>query len=215
MATLAIEIVSDVVCPWCFIGEHRLAQALARAGIEADVRFTPFLLDPTTPPEGADLRERLRAKYRLDPEVMFDRVERAAAESGLALDFDRVQRSVNTVRAHTLIRLARDRGTQVPLARALFEAYFVEGRDIGAEPVLVEIASRHGFTRDEASALLADAAELDRTRAEAAAQGRRGITGVPFFVLRERYAVSGAQPVDVLVKVLEQVQREPTSPEPA
>jgi predicted DsbA family dithiol-disulfide isomerase len=208
-AALAIEIVSDVVCPWCFIGEHRLAQALARTGIDADVRFSPFLLDPSMPPEGADLRERLRAKYRLDPEVMFDRVERAAAESGLCLDFDRVERSANTVPAHTLLRHARARGTQVALARALFEAYFVEGRDIGAEPVLAEIAGRHGFAPEEVSALLADPTELDRTRAEAAAQGRRGITGVPFFVFRERYAVSGAQPVDALVRVLEQVQREP------
>ncbi|GAB4213508.1 MAG: DsbA family protein [Sandaracinaceae bacterium] len=208
-APLAIEVVSDVVCPWCFIGEHRLAQALVRVGIAADVRFTPFLLDPTTPPEGADLRERLRAKYQLEPEVMFDRVERAAAESGLVLDFDRVERSVDTLRAHTLLRRARARGTQVALARALFEAYFVEGRDVGAEPVLVELASRHGFATDEARALLADPAELERTRAEAAAQGRRGIRGVPYFVFRDRYAVSGAQPVDVLVNVLERVQREP------
>ncbi len=205
---LTIEVVSDVVCPWCFIGEHRLAQALARSGLEAEVRFSPFLLDPTTPEEGADIRQRLRAKYGLDPEVMFERVERAAAESGLELDFDRVERSCNTLKAHTLLRHARDKGTQVALARALFEAYFVEGKNVGEAPVLAAIAARHGFTEDEALALLADEQELARTRSDAASQSRRGVTGVPFFVFQDQYAVSGAQSVEVLMQVLDRVSRE-------
>jgi predicted DsbA family dithiol-disulfide isomerase len=209
MPKLSIEVVSDVVCPWCFIGEHRLAQALERAGVDAEVRFSPFLLDPSTPLEGADLRERLRAKYRLDPEVMFDRVERAAAESGLALDFDVVERSCNTIAAHTLLRHARARGTQVALARDLFEGYFVRGENVGEPSVLAGIAARHGFEPDEALALLSDERELAATRDEAAAQQRRGVTGVPFFVFQGRFAVSGAQPVEVLMQVLERVAREP------
>src|SRR5580658_347341 len=118
---LSIDIVSDVICPWCFIGARRLDQALASLTepITAEVSFHPFLLDPKTPPEGADLRERLRAKYGVDPERMFARVEAAARESGIPLDFSKVRRTPSTVAAHTLLDAAYPKGTQHALAGAL------------------------------------------------------------------------------------------------
>ncbi|AKF11103.1 DsbA family oxidoreductase [Sandaracinus amylolyticus] len=203
MRELSIDVVSDVVCPWCLIGVERLERALESfPDVRADVRFHPFLLDPSTPDEGVDLRERLRAKYGVAPERMFERVESAARESGIPLDFTKVTRSVATPRAHTLLRHAAAKGTQRALKKALLHAYFLEGRDVGSIDELVAIASAHGFEADEARALLRDDAELRRTRDEAAAVASQGISGVPFFVFGERLAFSGAQSVDVMKSVI-------------
>lgn len=199
MRKLSIDVVSDVVCPWCLIGVHRLEQALeALPDVEAEVRFHPFLLDPSTPDEGVDLRERLRAKYGIPAERMFGRVEAAARESGIPLDFTKVTRSVATVRAHTLIRHALARGTQRALKKALLEAYFLEGRDVGDVDVLADIASHHGFDEDEARALVSDDEELRATRQAASRMASQGIDGVPFFILDQRLALSGAQPVETM-----------------
>lgn len=209
MPALAVDIFSDVVCPWCLIGVTRLDEALGSfPGLEARVVYHPFLLDPTTPPEGQDLRERLRAKYRADPERMFERVEQEARASGIPLDFSRVTRSVNTLRAQTLLRHAEGKGTQRALAKALFAAYFLEGKDVGDPDVLAAVASPHGFGVDEALGLVADDAELARTREEAAAAAQEGIGGVPFFVFDGRLAFSGAQPVETFRKVIARALQE-------
>jgi predicted DsbA family dithiol-disulfide isomerase len=197
---LSIDIVSDVICPWCFIGVRRLDQALDSLGksIDATVAFHPFLLDPSIPAGGSDLRERLRAKYGVDPDKMFGRVEAAARETGIPLDFANVRRTPSTIAAHTILGHALEKGTQRALAGSLFSAYFLEGKDIGDPAVLGDIAVTHGFDRDEAIRIATDATELTRTRAEAAASAARGITGVPFFVFGGRVGVNGAQSVDVL-----------------
>jgi len=217
---LSIDLVSDVVCPWCFIGTKNLESALASLGIETRLTFRPFLLDPSTPRAGEDLRERLRRKYGGDPEQMFARVEQAAKNSGIALDFSRVRLSCSTVDAHTLLRHAIERGTQVALAKALFSAYFQEGRDIGDRAVLTELSAAHGFAPDAPAgaitplaALLSDE-ERSRTRAEALALAEQGISGVPFFIFDGRLAVSGAQPAAVLKSAMEQALASRTS-EPA
>ena len=213
MRALTIDVVSDVVCPWCLIGVRRLEQALATfPDVDATIRLHPFLLDPSTPEEGVDLREHLQKKYGVPAAQMFTRVEAAARESGIPLDFKKVTRAVATTRAHTLLRHAKDKGTQRALNDALLDAYFLEGRDIGNLDVLVELASAHGFDADAARALLRDEAELKATRAEAAAVAAQGISGVPFFVFGERFALSGAQPVDALQMVIERALEAPKTP---
>lgn len=203
MRTLAVDIVSDVICPWCLIGTRRLAQALeAFPDVRADIRYHPFLLDPTTPREGVDLRERLARKYGVVPDRIFERVEAAARESGIALDFSRVKRTFSTLGAHTLLRHAAEKGTQEALAQALFDAYFLDGKDLSAPAELAAVAARHGFEVDEAIALLSDDAELEKTREEATAMARQGIDGVPFFVFDQRLAFSGAQAVDTMKQVI-------------
>lgn len=198
MSTLTIDFVSDVICPWCFIGFTRLEQALAQAGEDAaEVTLRPFLLDPSTPPEGADLRERLQKKLGGDPEKIFERVEAAARESGIALDFAKVRRTPNTLKAHALIGAAGPKGTQRALARALFTAYFLEGRDLSDDAVLADIAVSNGFDAAEAAAVLSDAQALEETRAVAAELSAQGISGVPFTIFDGKLAVSGAQPVEV------------------
>jgi predicted DsbA family dithiol-disulfide isomerase len=197
---LSIDIVSDVICPWCFIGHKKLEQALEAfpEPIETKVVFHPFLLDPSIPPEGADLRQRLRAKYGADPEAMFERVEAAARSVGLAVDFAKVRRTPPTLPSHTLIRHALEKGTQRALVDALFRAYFMESKDLGDVAVLSSIAAEHGFAPAEATRLATDKAELDETRAEANAMAARGIHGVPFFVFGGKVAVEGAQSPETL-----------------
>ncbi|MBL9026924.1 MAG: DsbA family oxidoreductase [Myxococcales bacterium] len=203
---LSIEIVSDFACPWCLIGTRRLEIALASLpDVAASWTYRPFLLDPSTPAEGVDLRDRLRRKYG-DPEPLFRRVETAAKESGIALDFDKVRRGVPTLRAHTLSRLAIDKGTQRALARDLFDAYFLEGRDISAMDVLLELAQRHGFSRDETLEALESPSELDQTREEARAAAEAGITGVPFVVIDQRFAVPGAQAPEMFRRAIERAR---------
>jgi predicted DsbA family dithiol-disulfide isomerase len=210
MPALAVDIVSDVVCPWCLIGVRRMEQALAAfPEVEATITFHPFLLDPTTPTEGVDLRERLRQKYGMDPDTMFGRVEAAARETGIPLDFSKITRSVATTRAHTLLRHAAERGTQRALKLALLEAYFLQGRDVGDVDTLAEIAGAHGFAPDEARALVRDEAELRETREEAATVAADGVTGVPFFVLGGRLAFSGAQPLETMKKAIRQALAAP------
>ena len=203
MRALSIDVVSDVVCPWCLIGVRRLEQALADfPDVEATVSFVPFLLDPSTPDEGVDLRERLSKKYGVPAEQMFTRVEAAARESGIPLDFAKVTRAVPTTRAHTLLRHAKRKGTQRALKHALLDAYFLEGRDVGNVEVLVALASGFGFDPEEARALLRDDAELKLTREEAATASARGVSGVPFFIFGNRLAFSGAQSVETMKKAL-------------
>lgn len=204
---MRIDIVSDVVCPWCLIGTRRVELALEKLGItDAEIVFHPFELDPGTPLEGVDLRERLRAKYRVDPDQMFGRVESEARASGIPLDFAKVRKSVNTIKAHTLLRHAEAKGTQRALAIALFRAYFLEGEDVGADDVLASLAEAHGFAPGETERLLADTAELEATREEARGAAASGITGVPLVLLERRLAVSGAQPVELFVQAIERTR---------
>jgi predicted DsbA family dithiol-disulfide isomerase len=212
MGALTIDIISDLVCPWCFIGSRRVELALEHAGeTDATIVFHPFLLDPSLPREGVDLRERLASKFGANPESMFGRVEQAAKESGIPLDFAKVRRMPNTLKGHTLLRhLAEsDDGarTQPKLARALFSAYFLEGKDIGDDTVLVAIAKDHGLSEESARALLADEAELAKTLAEARSASQQGISGVPFTIVNQRLAVSGAQPVEVFAQAFAQARK--------
>jgi predicted DsbA family dithiol-disulfide isomerase len=208
MPSLSLEVVSDFVCPWCFIGKRRLELALAsRPEVTADWSYRPFLLDPATPEAGADLRERLLRKYG-DPEPLFRRVENAAKENGIDLNFSKIRRSVSTVRAHTLSRHAIAKGTQRALVESLFAAYFLEGRDISAMDVLVELAEKAGFDKAECIALLESPKELQETREMASAAAEQGVTGVPFTVVgtpdsKERFAVSGAQAPEVFAKAID------------
>ncbi|MFO0668976.1 MAG: DsbA family oxidoreductase [Polyangiaceae bacterium] len=211
--TVLVEVVSDVVCPWCFIGTANLEAALrSRADVPVDVVFRPFMLDASTPAAGDDLRARLRAKFGADPEPMFRRVESVARAAGLPLDFEKVRRWPSTLGAHTILRhvgaTSAGHAAQRALAKAFFEAYFLEGSDIGAIEELVRIAAAHGVSDADARAWITDPAELEATREAALAEARRGVRGVPFFVFAGRYAVSGAQPPEVLAAALDRARED-------
>ena len=206
---MKVEIWSDVACPWCYIGKRRLDVALSRFqhGRAVEVRWRSFELDPSAPAvrDGAYV-DRLAAKYRVsvaEAEAMIDRMIEAGARDGVVLRFDRA-RPGNTFDAHRLLHLAAERGRQHELKEQLLHATFTKGAAIGERDVLVAQAEAAGLDAEEARAVL----DSDRFAAEVRHDERRaaelGITSVPFFVVDGRFGISGAQPPDVLVEVLEE-----------
>jgi predicted DsbA family dithiol-disulfide isomerase len=215
-ACLCIDVFSDIVCPWCFIGCTRLEQALASltGEVEAEVCYHPFFLDPDLPKQGVSLVEKLRKKFGVDPKPLWGRVEAAAAESGLALDLSLQPKIYPTGAAHTLLRHAHAKGTQPALTSAFFRAYFQEAQNIADESVLASIAELHGFTQSEALELATSPVELELTREEALGAAQGGIRGVPFFIFSGRLAISGAQSVSVLAGAIRQALLQPVESEP-
>src|SRR5450432_3838795 len=208
LASLPIDLFTDLVCPWCFLGNERLERVLASSNRPTLVSHHPFLLDPETPPEGKDIPEMLRRKYGVDPRQVWSRLEAEARKSGIDLDLSKQRYSYPTVRAHTLIRHAAGKGTQRALVRDLFRANFLDAKNISDLDVLTEIAGRHGFAPGEVSRLLGDGREIGTTLRDAAEAAASGITGVPFYVLDQRVAISGAQQEEVLRAAIERAASE-------
>jgi len=202
-----VEIWSDVVCPWCFIGKRRFETALDRFEHRADVEveFRSFELNPNaeSQPEGS-LEEALARKYGVSLEqarAMNARVVDAAAGEGLQYRFD-IARRGHTFDAHRLIHLAAADGLQAAMKERLMAAYFMEGRAIGDRDTLVELAGEVGVDPGRARAALDSDEFADDVRADEREAAELGITGVPFFVINRRYGVSGAQPPEVMLKAL-------------
>lgn len=199
--TIRIDLFTDIVCPWCLIGTARLDQALAALAedVSVEVLHHPFLLDPSTPEQGQNTKERLTAKYGGDIDAMQARVQDAARDAGVPLDLSVQPMSYPTIKPHTLIRAAAPEH-QYPLAKAFAAAYFLEGKNITDDQLLADIAAKHGFDRDAALALLADDAENETTKALAVSASQQGINGVPFFIFNNQFAISGAQPPEVFAR---------------
>jgi predicted DsbA family dithiol-disulfide isomerase len=216
-ASLTIDVFSDLVCPWCFIGSVRLEQAIASLGdeVDAEVCFHPFFLDPKTPRAGTNVPDMLRRKYGVDPKQIWARAETAARESGIELDLSKQPLMFPTLKAHTLLRHALAKGTQRSLSAGLFRGYFLDAQDIADEQVLAEHGAQHGFTREEAFELVSSAVELELTREEAMAAAQGGIRGVPFFIFGGKLAVSGAQSASVLSGAMRQALLHVAGAEPA
>jgi predicted DsbA family dithiol-disulfide isomerase len=212
MRTLKIDLFTDIVCPWCLIGSVRLDKAIAKlpSDVTVDVENHPFYLDPNTPPEGYDVGSMLREKYGREPQAIWARAEEQARLSGIALDLSKQPRTFPTQKGHTLVRLARAKGTQHALANAIAAAYFLEHRQVNDDAVLAEIASGFGFTREEALGDVNDARELAVSHDLATAAAMQGIQGVPFFIFANKFAVSGAQPEEVFDLALEKALAEAT-----
>jgi predicted DsbA family dithiol-disulfide isomerase len=204
-----IEIWSDVVCPWCYIGKRRFETALARFEHRDDVTVTwrSFELDPTAErdPEGM-AAERLASKYGMTVEEAAARqrqVADLAAAEGLEYHMERT-RGGNTFDAHRLIQLAKERGVQDAAKERLMRGYFTEGERIGDPETLVRLVAEAGVDAGEARAVLASDRYADAVRSDEELARRMGINGVPYFVLGRRYGVSGAQPAEVLLQALDQ-----------
>lgn len=203
---LRIEIFSDVVCPWCFVGHQRLTRVTRELGEQPELRYRPFFLQPNTPEAGVDIPNMLKKKYGVEPSRMFATVEAAARESELTLDLTKQRFMYPTVRAHTLLRHAERKGTQPALVRALFEEYFQRAKNIHDVEELARIASAHGFEAAEVREILADADELEVTTAVATEAARGGIRGVPFYVFNDKIGLSGAQPESVFREAIKKAK---------
>ena len=201
---LTIDVISDVICPWCFIGKRRLEKALA--GRPATVRWHPFQLNPDMPREGIDRKEyRIRKFGSWERSLELDaQVAAAGRGEGIAFDFDRMARTPNTLDAHRIIWLAGERGVQDAVVEALFLAYFTDGRDLSDRATLAEVAAGAGLDRDEVVELLEGDKGLDVVRAGEEQARRIGVSGVPFFVVNGKVALSGAQPPEMFRQAFEQ-----------
>ncbi|HEY6288175.1 MAG TPA: DsbA family oxidoreductase [Nitrospiraceae bacterium] len=207
---MQIEIYSDVVCPWCFIGKRRLEQALktARYANQAHIAWRPFQLNPTMPKKGMDRRVYLDAKFGGTEarRAMEERVAKAGGADGIVFAFDRIERTPNTFDAHRLIWFAEQQGCQDKVVEALFHSYFTKGREIGNLDSLTEIASDCGLNREKVEGFLASDRAVQEVRAEEAVGHRLGIRGVPYFVLNGSISISGAQPPEIFVSALQQAE---------
>jgi predicted DsbA family dithiol-disulfide isomerase len=204
MTGIQIDVYSDFVCPWCFIGSRRLQAAIESFGnMDVVTRHHPYLLYPNTPADGIDLRSSLAQRYRQSPERLFEPVEAAGREAGIPLDFSKVVRVYSTVDAHTLARHAQQKGFGSAFAEGIFAAYFLEGRNIADRHVLLDIAVRHGFTKAETHALLDNPSERRRTRENAERSMKVGVKGVPLYVINSRETLAGAQAPSVFRGAIE------------
>jgi predicted DsbA family dithiol-disulfide isomerase len=214
---LTVEIWSDVVCPWCFIGKRRFETALASFphADEVEVTFRSFELDPSAPvaPEGTGA-ERLAAKYGVtveEAQAMNARVTETAAADGLDYHLD-IARGGNTFDAHRLLHLAAAHGVQAEAKERLMEAYFTEGEPISDPDTLVRLAADAGVPEEESRTVLEGDRYADAVREDERLGAQLGIRGVPFFVIGRRYGISGAQPADVLLGALERAWAEASAP---
>jgi len=212
---LTIDVVSDVVCPWCFIGKRRLEVALALYAKEhpdaptPEVTWRPFQLNPGMPDEGMSREEYVQRKFGAQGGAVYGRVSAVGREVGLPFAFDRIVRQPNTLAAHSLIELAQTRGAQDAVVEALFRAYFFDGVDLTLRDNLVALATGAGLDRTEVEAWLDDSNARDLASAEDQRARELGIEGVPFFVFNGRLAVSGAHPAETLLEAMNQAQATP------
>jgi predicted DsbA family dithiol-disulfide isomerase len=208
--SLTIDVVSDVVCPWCYIGKRRLEGALARwAEAHPDapaptVQWRPFQLNPTLPETGMSRREYVQRKFGEQGAANYARVAAVGREVGIPFAFDAIERQPNTLAPHALIGAAGEIGIQDAMVETLFRAYFLEGRDMTDRATLIEAAERAGMTRAQAETVL-DSPEARETAAAEDEQAREmGVSGVPFFIFNGRLAVSGAHPAETLLEAMQQ-----------
>ena len=207
---LRIDVWSDIACPWCYVGKRRLETALEGFAHRDAVRIVwhAFELDPSAPRErdrSVSYAERLSTKYGAglrEAEGMIERMTDVAAEDGLDFRFDKI-RSGNTFDAHRVIHLAGERGKQDAVKERLLRAYLTEGELMGDPEALVRLAGEAGLDPEEVRAMLASDAHVTEVREDEDEARKLGISGVPFFVMGGKYAVSGAQPIEVLLRALE------------
>ncbi len=212
---LTVDVISDVICPWCYIGKRRLEKAVAAlAGRhEVRVRWHPFELNPQMPKDGMDRRAYRVAKFgSWERSLALDaQVAAAGAQEGLTFAFEKMRRTPNTLDAHRLIRLAGREGVQDAVVEALFRGYFTEGRDISDQKTLLEVVAEAGLDRGRAAAELDADGSVAAVRAEEAQAHRLGVQGVPFFVVNGEVSLSGAQEPGAFLEAFAQVSNGPQS----
>jgi len=211
---LGIDIISDVVCPWCFIGKRRLEAALGLyrqrrpQAPPPEIAYHPFELNPDIPREGIARADYVAKKFGARGYSAHDRLVQAGKPLGIAFAFDKIGRQPNTLAPHVLIERARSSGVQPAVKEALMKAFFVDGLDLADAETLVRIASEAGLDRKDAEAALADEALRHAVAGEEEKARAMGVSGVPFFIFNRRLAVEGAQPPEVLLEAMLEAEKE-------
>lgn len=208
---MRIDIFSDVVCPWCFIGKRRLERALAeRPQEQVEIHWRAFQLNPDMPVQGMPRQAYLQTKFG-GPEraaQIYETIRENGRKEGLDFQFEKIGTTPNTVRAHRLIRFASDRGASDALVEKLFTGYFYDGQNIGDVETLADIAAEAGLDRDEAADFLNGNEAVTDVLAETRFAYENGINGVPCFIFDRRYALAGAQEPEAFFPLFELVQNE-------
>ena len=204
MKAIAIDVVSDVICPWCFLGKRRLDRAIGLLdGIRVEVNWRPFFLDPTIPKEGMSRKTYMESKFGAERlKTIHDPLIAAGKEDGVPYALDRIMRTPNSMDAHRLIRWSHIQGKQHDVAERLFMAYWNAGLDIGDHAVLLKIASDAGMDKTDVSEKLKNGTDADVVNAEVSHAYRMGVTGVPCFIFAQKQGLMGAQPAEVLADAI-------------
>jgi len=207
---IKLDIISDPICPWCYIGKARLNQALESATDQPfEMEWRPFQLNPDMPADGMDRREYLEHKFGKERAVSFYmQIAEAAEASGLEVHFDKIKRTPNTIDAHRIIRWAKPEECQTPLVNALFHRYFAEGEDISDHGVLLDAARQVGMDVELAERLLKTDNDLEVVRQEDKNFRAMGVQGVPCFVIAGKYVVNGAQEADMWTQVIADIKEQ-------
>ncbi len=208
MPNIKIDIVSDVVCPWCYLGKARLERALAAMkNVTAEIHWRPYQLDPTIPRTGVDHRAYMEAKFGTGPRIgeIQQQLATFGKELGLNYQFEKIKVTPNTMNAHRLIRWAAQAGAGVQdkVVDRLFRLYFTEGADIGDSAVLIKAGKECGMDTKILETLLPTDAEVVGVTNEIETSRKIGVTGVPFFIFNQKYGVSGAQTPEVLIEAIQ------------
>ncbi len=212
---IEIDVISDVMCPWCYIGKRRLEKALAMVpDVPVDIRWRPFQLDHTIPETGMDRKEYLRKKFGSDEQVaqVYGPVRAAGKDEDIPFEFDKITVSPNTLNAHRIIRWAMADGVQNAVVERLFQLYFVEGANLTDKTVLADAAVEAGLERPVVERLLESDADMAETKAEISQAQQMGVTGVPAFIIGGRYAVMGAREPEAIVQAITEVVKERSAP---
>jgi len=206
-----VDIISDVMCPWCIVGYKQLEQALGMVGAGAYIRWHPFELNPGMPPEGQNLGEHIAEKYGQTPAQSAQNrkmLTDLGAELGFTFNFSPDSRIVNTFAAHQLLDWAQEHGVQHPLKMALFDAHFTDGKDVSETDVLIDIAASVGLDPRQVAEVLNAGGQAEQTRALQQFWTSRGISGVPSMVFDGRYLLTGAQGAQTYAQMIQKVLAE-------
>jgi predicted DsbA family dithiol-disulfide isomerase len=209
--SLAVDVISDVICPWCYIGKRRLEKAVAALGGSVKVRWLPFQLNPTMPKEGVSRREYRTKKFGSweRSQELDARLVAVGEAEGIPFAFERIERTPNTLDAHRFIWLAEKEGIQDAVVEALFRAYFTEGRDISSPQTLLDVAAEAGLDRGKAEAMLNGEDGLEAIKGADELSRRFRVEGVPCFLVNGTLTLSGAQPPDAFLASLRETHGPP------
>ena len=209
---IKIDIVSDVVCPWCYIGKRRLEKAIAQVAdhVDVELEYHPFELNPDMPIEGRNQKEYLKKKFgsEVKYQQIVEHVTDVAAQEGLKFDFEKQVISPNTRNAHRLIWFAKKHGKQIEMKEALMKAYFEQGIDLTKMENLISIATQAGIDPEKIKSFLSSTEGMVEVTTSEMQNAQRGISGVPFYIINNQYGVSGAQPSEVFAKALLEIGSE-------
>jgi predicted DsbA family dithiol-disulfide isomerase len=212
---IRIDVVSDVVCPWCYIGKRRLEKAIEDTQVSDNVQvknteiiYRAYQLDPSVPKQGLDFQTYMENRFGAGFVSKFHQVEQVAQMEGLDFDFASLPKAINTFTLHRILTIALQDGIQKEVKEAFMKAYFIDKQDLTQENILIELLGKYGWSAEKTLRVINSDVATDEVKEEMNYYRQLGVTGVPFFIFNQKYAVSGAQPTAVFMEILEKVSKE-------